>query len=259
MTTALRQFVGRNAMMAYLVMMPPRLVELRRVLKPTGSLYLHCDPTAGHYLKILLDTVFGKRNFRNEIVWKRSRAHSDSRQGSKHHGRIHDSILFYARTANPTWNQLYGPYDQEYVDTFYSNVEPETGRRFQYGDLTGPGGAAKGNPQYEFLGVTRYWRYSKEKMDQLHREGRIAFRPSGTVPRLKRYLDAAQGVPLQSVWTDIRPLINFGNESLGYATQKPLALLERIIQASSNEGDVVLDPFCGCGTAVAAAEKLKRK
>ena len=259
MITAFRQFVGQNAMMAYLVMMAPRLVELDRVLKPSGSLYLHCDPTAGHYLKILLDTTFGKESFVNEIVWKRSSAHSDARQGSKHYGRLHDTILLYAKSRSRTWNQLYQQYDEEYVKTFYSNIEPETGRRFQYGDLTGPGGAAKGNPEYEFMGVTRFWRYTKEHMAELQRDGRIAFRPKGQVPRLKRYLDEAKGMPSQSVWTDIRPLINFGSESLGYATQKPEALLERMIQASSNEGDVVLDPFCGCGTAVAAAEKLKRK
>lgn len=257
---SLRETLGdKNDMTAYLVMMAVRLLELHRVLKPTGSLYLHCDPTASHYLKILLDAVFGPTNFRNEIVWKRNTAHSDAKQGSKHYGRINDNILFYSKSANYTWNHLYQPYDEDYVKTFYSNVEPETGRRFQYGDLTGPGGAAKGNPEYEFLGVTRYWRYSKEQMERLYKEGRIVFRPGGGVPRLKRYLDEAPGVPLQTMWTDIRPLINFGKEALGYATQKPLALLERIIAASSIPGDVVLDPFCGCGTAVAAAQKLGRQ
>jgi DNA modification methylase len=244
---------------AYIDYMRPRCVQLARVLKKTGSFYYHCDWHASHYVKVMLDQIFGENNFQNEIVWKRQSAHNDSRQGSQHFGRLHDTIFFYTASQKYTWNQLYQPYDQEYIDTFYSNVEQGTGRRFQYADLTGPGGAAKGNPRYEFLGVTRYWRYTKEKMEQLHREGRIAFRPGGKVPRLKRYLDEAKGVPVQSVWNDIRPLSNFGKESVGYPTQKPLALLERIIQASSDPDDVVLDAFCGCGTALVAAEKLDRR
>jgi site-specific DNA-methyltransferase (adenine-specific) len=259
MIGALRGAIGTNQMMAYLVMMAARLVELRRVLKPTGSLYLHCDPTASHYLKIILDNIFGAERFVNEIIWKRQSGHSDAKQGAKHYGRLHDTILFYSKGNEYTWNLQLEPYEDDYINTFYNNVEPGTGRRFQYGDLTGPGGAAKGNPQYEFLGVTRYWRYSKEKMEQLYRDGRIEFRPTGKVPRLKRYLDEAKGLPLQSVWTDVRPLINFGKEALGYPTQKPLALLERIIEASSNPGDVILDPFCGCGTSIAAAQKLGRR
>jgi hypothetical protein len=176
-------------------------------------------------------------------------------------GQANENFAFYNNGGEPTWNQLYEPYDEEYLKTFYSNIEPGTGRRFQYGDLTAPGGAApsKGNPHYEFLGVKRYWRYSQERMEELHCQGRIEFRPKGKVPRLKRYLDEAKGMPIQSVWTGIRPLINFGNESLGYPTQKPLALLERIIKASSNENEIVLDAFCGCGTALVAAEKLKRQ
>jgi DNA modification methylase len=256
---AFHTFLGESDMLAYLAMMAPRLVELRRVLKPTGSIYLHCDPTASHYLKMLMDAVFGPANFRTEIIWKRTSAHSDTKQGRQQHGRIHDILLFYTKSNNWIWNPLYLLYDTTYLEQFYSNIEPETGRRFQYGDLTGPGGAAKGNPQYEFLGVTRFWRYTQEKMEQLYREGRIEFRPKGKVPRLKRYLDEAPGVPLQDVWTDIRPLINFGKEALGYQTQKPEALLDRIIRASSNEGDTVLDPFCGCGTAIVAAEHLKRR
>ncbi len=256
---AFRLLLGDSDMLAYLAMIAPRLVELLRVLKPTGSIYLHCDPTASHYLKLLMDSVFGPVNFKTEIVWKRSSAHSDTKQGRNQHGRIHDTLLFYVKGSQWTWNPQYTPYDQEYIDVFYHNIEPGTGRWFQYGDLTGPGGAAKGNPYYEFLGVERYWRYTQERMEQLRKEGRIAFRPSGEVPRLKRYLDEALGLPLQSVWTDIRPLINFGSERLGYPTQKPEALLERIIKASSNEGDTVLDPFCGCGTAVAVAQRLDRK
>ena len=259
MIWAFRQFVGANAMMAYLVMMAPRLVELRRVLKPTGSIYLHCDPTASHYLKLLMDTVFGPEQFRTEITWKRTSAHSDTKQGRQQHGRVHDLILFYSKSDAWTWNPLYTKYDQDYVDQFYRHIEPETGRRYRLGDLTGPGGAAKGNPSYEVMGVTRYWRYSKERMAELIEQGRIVQTRPGAVPAYKRYLDEMPGVPLQDLWTDIRPIGAQAKERLGYPTQKPQALLERIIEASSNEGDVVLDPFCGCGTAVAAAESLKRK
>ena len=255
-----RAFEDRHAStQAYIEFMRPRCVELARVLKKTGSFYYHCDWHASHYVKIMLDQIFGENQFQNEIIWKRQSGHSDAKQGAHHFGRLHDTIFLYNNGGEPTWHTQYDPYTEEYLSTFYSNVEPETGRRFQYGDLTGPGGAAKGNPRYEFLGVTRYWRYSKEKMEELHREGRIVFRPGGEVPRLKRYLDEAKGMPLQSVWTDIRPLINFGSESLGYPTQKPLALLERIIKASSNENDVVLDAFCGCGTALVASQTLKRQ
>ena len=192
MITAFRQFIGSNAMMSYLVMMTPRLVELRRVLKPTGSIYLHCDPTASHYLKLLMDTVFGKERFLTEITWKRTSAHSDTKQGRRQHGHVHDLILFYSKGAKWTWNPLYTEYDQDYVDQFYRHIEPETGRRYRLGDLTGPGGEAKGNPQYEVMGVTRYWRYSKERMQQLVGEGRIVQTRPGAVPAYKRYLDEMQ-------------------------------------------------------------------
>ncbi|MEK7785126.1 MAG: DNA methyltransferase, partial [Chloroflexota bacterium] len=193
MISAMRQFIGTNQMMAYLVMMAARLAELHRVLKPTGSLYLHCDPTASHYLKIILDTIFGAERFVNEIIWKRTTAHGDARQGSKHFGRVNDVILYYSKSDGYVWNQLYSEYSQEYLDSKYKLVEPETGRRYQLDNITGPGGASKGNPQYEFLGVTRYWRYSKEKMEQLYREGRIVQPSPGAVPRYKRYLDEMKG------------------------------------------------------------------
>ncbi len=259
MVAAFRQFIGRNDMMAYLVMMAPRLVELRRVLKPTGSIYLHCDPTASHYLKLLMDAVFGARNYRTEITWKRTSAHSDTRQGRQQHGRVHDILLFYTKTSNWTWNPVYTPYDREYTDQFYRFTETETGRRYTLDNLTGPGGAAKGNPSYEVMGVTRYWRYSQERMQELIDEGRVVQSSPGAVPRYKRYLDEMPGIPLQDVWTDIGPIGSQARERLGYPTQKPEALLERIISSSSNEGDVVLDPFCGCGTAVAAAHRLGRQ
>ena len=256
---AMRSFLGQNDMMAYLTMMAQRMVELHRVLKPTGSIYLHCDPTASHYLKLLMDAVFGPTRFRSEITWKRTSAHSDTKQGRRQHGRIHDIMLFYTKSDEWHWNPVYVPYDESHVDSFYKYVEPETGRRYGLGDLTGPGGAAKGNPEYEVMGVTRHWRYSRERMDELIREGRVVQMRSGVVPRYKRYLDEMPGVPLQDLWTDIGPVGAQADERLGYPTQKPEALLERIIQASSNEGDVVLDPFCGCGTAVAVAERLGRR
>ena len=256
---AMRSFLGQNDMMAYLTMMAQRMVELHRVLKPTGSLYLHCDPTAGHYIKLLLDATFGPRSFRTEITWKRTSAHSDTRQGRRQHGRVHDILFFYSKTDQWTWNPVYTPYDDEYVDDFYRHVEPETGRRYQLGDLTGPGGEAKGNPEYEVMGVTRHWRYSRDRMKELIEEGRVVQSRPGATPRYKRYLDEMPGVPLQDVWTDIGPIGSRARERLSYPTQKPEALLGRIIASSSNEGDVVLDPFCGCGTAVAVAERLGRK
>ena len=258
MITAFRQFIGRNAMLAYLVMMTPRLVELRRVLKPTGSLYLHCDPTASHYLKLLLDAVFGNRNFRNEIVWKRSDSKGDTGQGARHFGRVNDTILFYSKTANSVFNGQYGPLDPGYVNRFYRHTDSD-GRRYKLDNMLGPGGAAKGNPQYEVMGVTRYWRYSEERMQRLIEEGRVIQTNPGTVPMYKRYLDESLGTPIGTNWSDISLVRGWSKERLGYPTQKPEALLERIIQASSNEGDVVLDPFCGCGTAVAAAHKLNRQ
>ena len=255
---AFESYLHGSDMMAYLAMMAPRLVELRRVLKETGSIYLHCDPTASHYLKILMDAVFGPQNFRTEIIWKRSSAHSDAKQGRKQHGRIHDVILFYSKGTDWEWNQVYTEYDESYVNDFYKYAEEKTGRRYRLGDLTGPGGAAKGNPSYEVMGVTRFWRYTKEKMEKLILEGRVVQTKPGAVPSYKRYLDEMEGVPIQDIWTDIGPIGAQAQERLGYPTQKPEALLERIIKASSNEGDLVLDPFCGCGTTVQVAQRLNR-
>jgi DNA modification methylase len=256
---ALHDAIGQNDVMAYLVMMATRLIELHRVLKPTGSLYLHCDPTASHYLKLVLDQIFGPVNFRNEIVWKRSSAHSDIGQGAKHMGRLHDIIFFYTKSDDYKCNMEFLAYNDEYTSAFYRYIEPDTGRRYRLGDITGPGGAAKGNPYYEFLGVTRYWRYSKERMQELYEQGRIVQAKPGAVPSYKRYLDEMSGVPLQDIWDDIQPVASQAKERQGYQTQKPLPLLERIINYSTNEGDVVLDPFCGCGTALVAAQKLNRR
>jgi len=259
---AMKTAIGENAMMAYLAMMAVRLVELHRVLKPTGSLYLHCDPTASHDLKLVLDAVFGAENYLNEIVWKRSDAHNDSGQGAKHFGRVHDVIFRYSRTEASTYNPLYTDLPETTVEKWYRNIEPETGRRYNKADVTAPGGAnpAKRNPLYEWNGITRYWRYSKERMQRLHDEGRLIYTKSGMTYQ-KRYLDESHGIPLQDLWTDIAMLrgISGAGERLGYPTQKPIALLERIIAASSNPGDLVLDPFCGCGTAIDAAQKLGRR
>lgn len=259
MMCALRKFLGDNDMMAYLVMMAGRLLELHRVLKPTGSLYLHCDPTASHYIKIALDGVFGKTNYRSEISWRRQTAHNDAKQGRRQPGNVRDVLLFYTKSNNWKWNWLYTPYSEKYVNDFYNLTEPESGRRYQLGDLTAPGGSApeKRNPHYEFMGVKRYWRFNRESMERLQREGRIVQTAPGRVPRHKRYLDEMPGVAIQNDWNDINPVA--GGEAMGYQTQKPLALLERIIRASSNEGDVILDPFCGCGTAIEAAQRLNRQ
>jgi DNA modification methylase len=255
-----RAFEDRHAStQAYIEFMRPRCVELHRVLNPTGSFYYHCDWHASHYVKVMLDQIFGEDMFQNEIVWKRSAAHSDARQGSRHFGRIHDVMLLYTGSKDGyTWNQLYTPLDAGYVESHYRQVDA-TGRRFMWDNLTGPGGASKGNPRYEVLGVTAYWRYSQERMEQLVKEGLVAIPPTGRTPRLKRYLDQSKGLPLQSVWDDLPPINSQAKESLGYPTQKPLALLERIITASSKPNDIVLDAFCGCGTALVAAEKLGRQ
>lgn len=256
---AFRQLVGDSTMLAYLSMMAPRLVELRRVLKPTGSLYLHCDPTASHYLKLLLDAIFGPERFVNEIVWQRTSAHSDAKQGAKHFGRVNDIILFYAKSDAATFRAQHAPHDPAYVKSHYPYVEEESGRRYGLWDITGPGGAAKGNPYYEVFGVSKYWRYSQAKMLEKIAQGRVIQPRPGAVPREKRYLDESRGVPLGTNWTDIPPLNSQARERLGYPTQKPEALLERIILTSTDAGAVVLDPFCGCGTAVAAAERLNRR
>ncbi|WP_240653048.1 DNA methyltransferase [Sphingomonas crocodyli] len=254
----MRAFLGENDMMAYLAMMAVRLIELHRVLKPTGSLYLHCDPTASHYLKLLLDGVFGADRFVNEIVWKRSDAKGDAGQGAKHFGRTNDIILLYTKTEERYWRPQYGPLDEGYVERFYRYTD-ENGRRYKLDNMLGPGGAAKGNPYYEVMGVSRHWRYSRKRMDELIAAGRVIQTNPGTVPMYKRYLDESKGTPLTTNWTDIQLLRGWSGEKLPYPTQKPVALLERIITASCPEDGLVLDPFCGCGTAVHAAQKLGRR
>lgn len=254
MIGALRSFVGTNQMMAYLVMMAARLVELHRVLKPTGSIYLHCDPTASHYLKIVMDTIFLARNFRNEIVWKRSAAHG----GAVSFNDVHDIVLYYSKDDRPVWNPQRVPYDESYIQSHYSLID-EDGRRYQ---LVSAHGAGEGPPRRfgdKMIDPPpgRHW-MSQEHIDEMMAQGKVVFTKSG-MPRYKRYLDDSGGIPLNTVWDDIPPVNSQASERMGYPTQKPLALLERIIQASSNEGDLVLDPFCGCGTAVVAAHRLHRR
>ncbi len=247
--------IGRNQLMAYLVMMAARLVELHRVLKPTGSLYLHCDSTASHYLKMMLDTIFGIQNFRNEIIWKRTNAKG---LASRNLPTNHDVIFRYTKSEIWTWNPPFTPHDPAYLKKFYKYIEPETGRLYQLADLTNPN-KDRPNLTYEFLGVMRVWRWTKERMEKAHADGLIYQAKAGAIPRLKRYLDQQEGNMVGTVWEDIPPVQPHSAEALGYPTQKPLALLDRIIQASSNPGDVVLDPFAGCGTAVNAAQKLGRR
>ena len=244
---------------AYICFMAVRMIECHRILKPTGSIYVHCDSHANSYLRMLLDATFGSENFRSEITWKRTSAHSDTRQGRRQHGRIRDLLLYYTKSKEWTWNPIYTEYDQEYVKNFYKFVEPVTNRKYRLGDLTGPGGAGKGNPHYQLMGITRYWRYSEERMKRMVEEGRVIQTKPGTVPQYKRYLDEMPGVPLQDIWTDISPIQPQSKERTGYATQKPLALYERIINTSSNPGQVVLDIFAGCATTAVAAERLGRQ
>jgi DNA modification methylase len=271
-------FLGGNDMMAYLTMMSSRLVELRRVLKPAGSLYLHCDPTASHYLKLLCDAIFGKNNFQSEIIWKRTSAHSASQRWND----VHDTILFFSKSEEFTWNEVLIEHSEEY-EARYKNKDAE-GKFWADDNLTGPG-IRHGDSGAEWKGFNptskgSHWKVSSkavesivglekakklsttEKLDLLDKHGFIHWPQmrSGTgsgFPRFKRYLSA--GAPVQDVVTDIPPINSQASERLGYPTQKPVALLERIIQASSNLGDVVLDPFCGCGTTIDAAEKLGRK
>jgi DNA modification methylase len=282
---AFQKAIGNNDMLAYLAMMAPRLKELHRVLKDTGTLWLHCDPTASHYLKLLLDSVFDPENMLNEVVWKRSSAHSDTKQGMDRCGRIHDIILVYKKGEDHKWNPVYTDYDDEYIENKYRKTD-EDGRHFKDTDLTAakPGGdteyawrikSKSGNDwqadlddefedpkaHWEYKGVEppsgRFWAYSKENMIEFEKEDKIYYTRTGT-PRLKQYADEMEGVPIQDIWTDIPPINSQAAERLGYPTQKPEDLLERILKAGTDEEDVVLDPFCGCGTTVSVAERLDR-
>lgn len=260
---AMRSFIGSNDVMAYLVMMTIRLIELHRVLKPTGSIYLHCDSTASHYLKVVMDTIFGPANFRNEIVWKRRPGTSSAVHQSVRFGVCTDTILFYAKSEQSKFNPQYNRDDpdyQRYIDKSFTMVDDD-GRLFQATSLTNP--AYRPNLIYEYKGYkppANGWMITRDKMEHWDKEGRIYF-PKDKKGRLRRksYADELKGMPVQNLWTDIHVISSHAAERLGYPTQKPEALLERIIRASSNKGDVVLDPFCGCGTSIAVAERLDRQ
>jgi len=256
---AMRSALGENDMMAYLAMMAVRLIELHRVLKPTGSLYLHCDQSAGHYLKILLDAVFGPAHFRNEVIWKRKAGRGETNKAAIRFGVSHDIILFYGKSQSAVFNRQYRESNPEYIASKFTHKEPN-GRVYRLDNITSP--SPRPNLCYEYKGYKPPpygWAVSLEKMKQMDAEGRL-YLPTKKSQRIqrKRYLDELEGETVDTLWDDIAPINSQAQERLGYPTQKPVALLERIISASSNEGDAVLDPFCGCGTAVHAAEKLNR-
>ena len=273
----LRQFLNETPMMAYLVMMAIRIVEMHRILKPTGSLYLHCDSASSHYLKIVLDAIFGASNFRNEIVWQRTSAHNDG----KRFGRVHDIILSYSKNPQPLWNPVYTEHDPEYVKKSYRH-EDERGR-YRIGDLTAAGVTQRGESGQTWRDINpstvgNHWRAPRreawpesveppenyeslsvhEKLDVLDVNGLIYWPPTGRVPGFKRYLSTSKGRRVHDVITDINPLSGQSKERTGYPTQKPIELYKRVVAASSNEGDLILDPFCGCGTTLMAAEALNR-
>jgi len=252
----LARTLGESDVAAYLMMMAPRLAEVHRVLSETGSVYVHCDPAASHYLKVLLDHIFGPENFRNEIAWKRTHAHSSSRR----YGPVHDVILFYSKGPRYLWNPVYSEYSAAYLENHFRN-EDERGR-FQLITCTAPGDRTGTRAHYDWRGQLpppgRHWAWKREQMEAFEREGRLVHSSNG-VPRLKRYTDDGIGVPVQDLWTDINRLDSHSEERVGFDTQKPLALVERIIAASSDPGDLVLDPFCGSGTTAVGAEQLGRQ
>ena len=272
---AFMKFLGENDMLAYLAMMAPRLKELNRVLKVTGSIYLHCDPTASHFLKLLMDSVFGVKMFRNEIVWKRTYAHGSARR----YGPVHDVILFYTKGNDYTWTGIGAAHDPDYMAKHFTLADTDSRRRFQPISLTGPG-TTRGESGKPWRGIDptivgRHWALPgavlrqcgideslsvQKKLDNLDEAG-IIYWPQklGGTPRLKWFLDELKGASLTDNWIDINPVSAKAKERLGYPTQKPESLLERIIRASSNEGEVVLDPFCGCGTTVIVAQRLGRR
>ena len=255
---ALRAGIGENQMMAYLAEMAVRLVELHRVLNPTGSLYLHCDPTASHYLKVVLDAIFGPEHFRSEIIWKRTSAHSSANR----YGPVHDVILFYSQGDTYCWNPQFQAHDPEYLASHYRSRDAD-GRQYTLSDLTAAG-TRKGSSGFPWRGFDpaskgNHWKFTHDNLERLDLEGRLYWPEKGGWPRYRRFLDEVRGTSMQDVWTDIDPVNAMAKERLGWATQKPGALLERIIVASSSPGDVVLDPFCGCGTALVAAQKLERQ
>jgi DNA modification methylase len=245
---------------SFIAMLYERLVLMRDLLAANGSIYVHCDWRVNGHIRPVLDEVFGRTNFINDITWKRATTvKGNTGQGSKFFDANCDTILMYAKSSSYVFNAQYGPYTQEYIQDFYKHVDPSTGRKYQLISMTAPGDAAKGNPKYEVMGVTRYWRYTEERMKDLIRQGLVVQTNPGTVPRKKLFLDDGEGVPVQSLWDDVSGLSSQASERLGYPTQKPEALLERIVKTSSNEGDLIADFFVGSGTTAAVAEKLGRK
>ncbi len=254
-----RGFEDRHASsQAYIEFMRPRCVELTRLLKPTGSFYFHCDWHASHYVRAMLDQIFGENHFQTEIIWRRNLSKSLAFRGFANN---HDTIHYFVGGPDFVWNPIVDPYDPDNLDaktlSKYSHRDPD-GRRYQLDNLINPN-PNRPNLTYEFLGVKRVWRWTKERMQEAYRNGIVVQPSPGAVPRLKRYLDEQEGRPIDDVWTDIPPLNSQAAERLGYPTQKPLALLERIIEASSDPGGIILDAFCGCGTALVAAQTLKRQ
>jgi site-specific DNA-methyltransferase (adenine-specific) len=257
---AFRTFLGGSDMMAYLAMMAPRLVELRRVLKETGSIYLHCDPTASHYLKILMDAVFGPQFFRNEITWKRKAGRGETNNAAIRFGVSSDSILFFAKSKSSHFNRQYRPNSEGYIVSKFTHKD-ENGRIYTLDNITSP--SFRPNLVYEYKGYAppkNGWAVSPTRMAEMDVQGRL-YLPADKSKRIrrKRYLDELEGETVDSLWDDISPINSQAQERLGYPTQKPEALLERILKASSNEGDLVLDPFCGCGTTVQVAQRLNRR
>ena len=243
-----------NSDKSYLIYMAARLLEMWRVLKPTGSIYLHCDPTMSHYLKLVMDAVFGKRNFKSEITWRRNKAKG---LASTSYPNNADTLLYYGNGGKVTWKLQFRPLSDTYIERTYRHVEPETGRRYRLDNLANPN-RDRPNLTYEFLGVTRVWRWTQERMQKAYDDGRVIQSKPGAVPAYKRYLDEGRGAAVDTIWDDIHGLQASAKEKTGYPTQKPVALLERIIKASSNSGDIVLDPFAGCATTLAAADRLQR-
>lgn len=240
---------------SYLTTMAMRIYYIHKVIKETGSFFLHCDPTMSHYLKLICDLIFGEKNFKNEIIWKRTNAKG---LASTKLPQDHDTIFYYSKSEKSFWNPIFLDHDEKYLTTFYKYIEPGTGRRYRLADLTNPN-KDRPNLTYEFLGIKRVWRWTRERMEEAYKDGIIVQTKPSTVPQMKRYLDEQEGTSLDDLWVDISTNKLGKNERLGYPTQKPLELMERILSMSSKEGDLIADFFCGCGTTVSAAQKLDRK
>ncbi|OGQ60305.1 MAG: DNA methyltransferase [Deltaproteobacteria bacterium RIFCSPLOWO2_02_FULL_53_8] len=244
---------------SYLAMITPRLILMRELLADTGSIYVHLDSHVGHYVKLVLDDIFGKDKFINEIAWKRSHAHGDSGQGAAHYGRVTEGILFYARSDQRVWYAPYEPYTDAILERDYKYIDDASGERYRLMPVDGPGGAAKGNPYYEFQGVRGYWRYSQDTMQSLWKKGEIVVSSTGRSLSRKKFLKDAKGTPITDFWSDLNRISPTSSERLDYPTQKPESLLERVIRASTNNNALVVDLFGGSGTTAAVAEKLGRR